>query len=564
MQICLNCLNSYQNKTTVCPYCGFGSWHYTPEDFCLDMGILLKDRYKIGTKIGAGGFGITYHAVDMNNGRPVAIKEYFPTGIVTRKSDHRSVQISVSGKEQTFSKGISNFLEEAKGLARFRGIKNIVQVYDYFEQNGTAYIVMEYLRGRSLSQMAAEQNGRIDYNTAIKVMSDVLDALEVVHSAGMVHRDISPDNIFIRDDGIVKLIDFGAARESWGVQDKTLSIVLKPGYAPPEQFRKKSRQGPWTDIYALGATMYKLLTGIIPPESVSRFVEDDLLPPSVYVPGIPQAFDAVIMRMMSLAIEDRYQSVSALRNDLNAANGNMYQGYNIKPQSTGQIYGNNQNPVTATQPKKKKNTGLMLLIGTVAVMLIILIFLLVVYLMQDDGGSESSDEAATTEDAAIESDSYSDSDEGSDAQADGSSSFVDYGYFIYEWEDTMIYIADNLFEYSVEEIIESSTLSYEPLTSDEDNHEYIASISLGPFDTIDIDGDADYTQACMIWGDNYTDADAENVLNELEHLYNSATSSSESTYLWEMETTYILYKYDDDGIYLIYMTPDYWDTNSAS
>lgn len=593
MQICLNCLNNYQDDTKICPYCGFGNWHYTPDDFCLNMGILLKDRYKIGTKIGAGGFGITYRAVDMQNGKPVAIKEYFPNGMVTRKSDHRSVQISISGKEQSFKKGIFNFLEEAKGLARFRGVKNIVQVYDFFEQNGTAYIVMEYLRGRSLSQLAAENNGRIDYNKTLDIMSDVIDALEVVHSAGMVHRDISPDNIFIRDDGVIKLIDFGAARESWGEQDKTLSIVLKPSYAPPEQFRKKSRQGPWTDIYALGATMYKVLTGNIPPESVSRFVEDDLLPPSVYVQNIPQAFDGIIMKMMALQMEDRYPNVSVLRNDLLAVKGNL--AYNIQSQPGNQSYNrpsqpgnqvNNQisQPVYSQSQPKKKNIGLILLICIVAAALIILVLLIIILMSEKSTADEIDKNAENTVEITIEDnagtentfDTYTD--EGNinnetvptidkvstedSVEASSDSSFVDYGYFIYEWNDTIIYISDYLFSYSVEEIISGSTLDYEKLASNENGHEYQADISLGTFDIIDIDGDADKAQACMIYGSSYTAADTENVLNELTNLYGDAASSSETTYMWEEDTTYVLFYYDEEGIYLIYMTPEYWEEKS--
>lgn len=317
MQICLNCLNTYEEGVKVCPHCGLGNWKYQAAEKTLELGTMLKSRYKIGTVIGDGGFGITYRAVDMNTGKGVAVKEFYPREVVTRSTaDHTTVKLMNRDNTAQFQKGLNSFLEEANGLARFNNTDKIVNVYDFFEQNGTAYIVMEYLRGKPLSRYAKDHGGKISVSAAINVIMKMCEALSYVHGAGMVHRDISPDNIFVEKTGKIKLIDFGAARESYGNEEKTLSIVLKPNYAPPEQFRKKSRQGPWTDVYALGATVYKLLTGRTPDQAIDRIMEDEMQVPSRYNPEVPLFLDRIVMKMMAPKIEDRFQNCDEVRREM--------------------------------------------------------------------------------------------------------------------------------------------------------------------------------------------------------------------------------------------------------
>lgn len=317
MQICLNCLNTYEEGVKVCPHCGLGNWKYQAAEKTLELGTMLKSRYKIGTVIGDGGFGITYRAVDMNTGKGVAVKEFYPREVVARSSmDHTTVKLVNRDNTAQFQKGLNSFLEEANGLARFNNTDKIVNVYDFFEQNGTAYIVMEYLRGKPLSRYAKDHGGKISVSVAINVIMKMCEALSYVHGAGMVHRDISPDNIFVEKTGKIKLIDFGAARESYGNEEKTLSIVLKPNYAPPEQFRKKSRQGPWTDVYALGATVYKLLTGRTPDQAIDRIMEDEMQVPSRYNPEVPLFLDRIVMKMMAPKIEDRFQNCDEVRREM--------------------------------------------------------------------------------------------------------------------------------------------------------------------------------------------------------------------------------------------------------
>ena len=288
---------------------------------CLKPGVILKERYKIEEVIGAGGFGITYRAWDPLLQSYVAIKEYYPSGIATRSADSSKVCVPVGQEQREYHRGRIRFLKEAQDVARFQSEPNIVSIYDYLEENDTAYMVMEYLHGCTLKQYIREHGGRLDTDHILHICLSVLDALAVVHKAGMIHRDISPENIFICEDLTVKLIDFGAAKQVYLDGDQTMSVVLKPGYAPPEQYAKKDKQGPWTDIYALGATLYFAATGEKPEESFGRVLEDTIKPVCEVNPEIPRAMSQVIMRAMSVKIEDRYQTVEAMREALLAGEG---------------------------------------------------------------------------------------------------------------------------------------------------------------------------------------------------------------------------------------------------
>lgn len=292
---------------------------------CLKPGVILKERYKIEEVIGAGGFGITYRAWDPLLQSYVAIKEYYPSGIATRSADSSKVCVPVGQEQREYHRGRIRFLKEAQDVARFQSEPNIVSIYDYLEENDTAYMVMEYLHGCTLKQYIREHGGRLDTDHILHICLSVLDALAVVHKAGMIHRDISPENIFICEDLTVKLIDFGAAKQVYLDGEQTMSVVLKPGYAPPEQYAKKDKQGPWTDIYALGATLYFAATGEKPEESFGRVLEDTIKPVCEVNPEIPRAMSQVIMRAMSVKIEDRYQTVEAMREALLAGEGHNAQ-----------------------------------------------------------------------------------------------------------------------------------------------------------------------------------------------------------------------------------------------
>ena len=322
---CLNCMKTFNEQFGVCPHCGFQPGTPPKEAYHLYPGTVLNGHYIIGTTVGFGGFGITYRAWDRVLEKMVAIKEFYPNGIVNRVPGEKEVIIYSGNRADEFLNGKIRFLAEARNMARFNTHPNIVNVYEFFEENNTAYIAMEFLEGMSYKQYIAQRNGRVDCQTAVNVVLSVTDALREIHKVKIIHRDISPDNIFMvpvdqqATNYKVKLIDFGAARFSSGEEEKTLSIILKPGYAPPEQYRSRSKQGPWTDIYAVGAVLYRSVTGRMPEESVNRVVEDHLPPPNALVPEIPQYLSDTIMRAMALSQELRFQNVdqfqAALRNE---------------------------------------------------------------------------------------------------------------------------------------------------------------------------------------------------------------------------------------------------------
>ncbi len=307
---------------------------------CLKPGVILKERYKIEEVIGAGGFGITYRAWDPLLQAYVAIKEYYPSGIATRSVDSSKVCVPVGNEQKEYHRGLVRFLKEAQDVARFQAEPNIVSIYDYLEENDTAYMVMEYLHGCTLKRYVLDHGGRLDTDHIIHICLSVLDALAVVHASDMIHRDISPENIFICEDLTVKLIDFGAAKQVYLDGEQTMSVVLKPGYAPPEQYAKKDKQGPWTDIYALGATLYFAATGEKPEESFGRALEDTIKPVCVVNPEIPMYLSKVIMQAMSVKIEDRYPTVEAMREALldGANQGKVRSIYTIPKSSIPKRY----------------------------------------------------------------------------------------------------------------------------------------------------------------------------------------------------------------------------------
>ena len=283
---------------------------------CLRKGTRLIGRYTIEKVLGQGGFGITYLGMDELHEKPVAIKEFFPQGIVTRNIEYQdTVTVTFVGEKDNYEKGKERFLKEARTMAKFSKDEGIVKALDFFEINNTAYIVMEYLEGVTLKQYLVE-NKRIDAEDLVELLVPLIESLDEIHSQGLIHRDISPDNIMVLPDGRIKLMDFGAARDYTEFGEKSLSIVLKPGYAPSEQYQTHGVQGPWTDIYALCATMYKCITGENPPDAIERVMDDHLKKISAFgIPVLPQIEEAII-KGMSVAANDRYQNVGDFCEDL--------------------------------------------------------------------------------------------------------------------------------------------------------------------------------------------------------------------------------------------------------
>ena len=286
----------------------------------LEFRRILNDNYEIGRVLGKGGFGITYAALDRSLQMPVAIKEYLPTAVAGRGTDRATVEPHGGKDANIFENGLMAFLKEGQTLAKFNH-PNIVRVLAFFRDNGTGYLVMPFLEGRTLDRHIRDEGGRITPEEAAKYMLPVLDGLRSVHEAGFLHRDIKPQNIYLTDEGGVILIDFGAARITFGQESQSLSAVLTPGYAPFEQYYRKGNQGTWTDVYAAAATFYRAITGQRPPESPERNETDALVPAHEAVPSISPVVSDVLTRALAPRPEERTQTVEALYSELVAALG---------------------------------------------------------------------------------------------------------------------------------------------------------------------------------------------------------------------------------------------------
>jgi TPR repeat protein len=305
--LCLNCFG-VRRPEAPCERCGWRGKAEADVDGQLAPGSVLQNRYVIGQPLGRGGFSITYRGWDTRLQRMRAVKEYFPAGVVTREGSQSRVSI-VSGQSGLYSDGIQKYLAEARVLARFEGHPCIVFPTDFFEENATAYLVMEYLQGETLRQYVIRNGGRIPYEHAVYYLTPVLRALATVHAADMLHRDVSPDNVFLTVENETKLLDFGAARQRLGGQSAAMTVIIRDHYAPPEQYSETGRQGTWTDIYAFAATFYYALTGESPPSALSRLMNDDIRRPSELGASVPLAAEAMLMRALSIQPRDRPQQI---------------------------------------------------------------------------------------------------------------------------------------------------------------------------------------------------------------------------------------------------------------
>ncbi|MCH5212195.1 MAG: protein kinase [Oscillospiraceae bacterium] len=308
--LCEHCFAEVPKKTKKCPYCS-GERNRDKYPTALTEGVILVGRYAVGRVLGKGGFGITYLCYDLKEDKMVAVKEYLPDSLTHRNSGDTVVSSYGDEREEYFRTGARKFYDEAKLVSRFNGNPNIISVYEFFFENNTTYFVMEYLDGVDFKNYIAECGGKINENEAVYIMDRLTEALMIVHSTDVLHRDISPDNIFLCRNGDIKLIDFGAARQVIEEVSKSLSVILKQGFAPLEQYQRRGKQGPWTDIYALGATMYYALTGMIPDDAMSR-LDDASLDPC----GISPELMKILEKMLAVRAKERYQNVVELKADL--------------------------------------------------------------------------------------------------------------------------------------------------------------------------------------------------------------------------------------------------------
>ena len=312
--LCINCMQERRSPDGICEFCGFDVRTFELPRHHMRPFTILAGKYLIGNAIGEGGFGITYIGMDLNLEVKVAIKEYYPQGAAVRdcRTNDSTVWSYSKSTQVFFEEGREKFINEAKTIAKFRNVPEIVGVIDFFRENQTAYIVMEYLDGQTLKQYLKAKGGKIQADELLRMMKPLISSLGKLHAQGLIHRDISPDNIMIMKDGSIKILDFGGARDFASQNGKSMSVLVKHGYAPEEQYRSRGDQGPWTDVYALCATMYRCITGKIPPEALDRLYEDELKPISSFGVNCPKYVEQAISKGLSVRKDGRYQSMEEL------------------------------------------------------------------------------------------------------------------------------------------------------------------------------------------------------------------------------------------------------------
>lgn len=327
-ELCMNCF-SVKGQYEVCPFCGYVEGTPPEQPHYLTPGTILANHFIIGTAIGFGGFGITYKCLDTTLGVIVAVKEFYPAGLVNRAPGECEVGLLSGDRQQQYRVQLKRFLMEAQSIAQFGKAKDIVNVYDFFEANNTAYIIMEYVDGVLLKDYL-EKQGRMEPDVALSVITPIIRAVKKIHAKGIIHRDISPDNIFISGEDSIKVFDFGAAQLNGSSEGKAGEKVIKVGYSAPEQYRDKSRQDFYTDIYSVGAILYQMMTGVKPMESTEREFRDELKSPAELGVRLESNIDRAIMEAMAVKPELRFQSIQHLEDALQSKRAAEYPREKLK------------------------------------------------------------------------------------------------------------------------------------------------------------------------------------------------------------------------------------------
>ena len=313
--LCPGCMGLWEDTGKPCPHCGF-SWETAPAGGReLPIFTILAGRYLLGRRIGIGGFGITYLAMNLTEERVTAIKEFFPASLASRESLEVAALPGEEGRY--FREALRSFRKEADLLSRFVDVPGIVRYRDYVTENGTAYLVMDYIEGTNLRRYMRETGKTFSQDEALELMKPILLAVEAMHGKGVLHRDISPENLILKPDGTLTLIDFGAAREFSLDEEENLTVILKHGYAPEEQYHSGSRQGPWTDLYACCAVLYQMVSGIQPQDAAARAQKDNLLTlDEIEGVQVTERFARVVEKGMTIHATERYASIQALMAEL--------------------------------------------------------------------------------------------------------------------------------------------------------------------------------------------------------------------------------------------------------
>ena len=390
--LCIGCMSEL-NSDGICPSCQLVQKDYAPIPRCLVPGTILENRYYLGKVIGEGAFGITYIGWDSRLAIPVAVKEYYPSDLVSRdlvRGTDTNVYFFEKEGQETYQQQLKQFLDEARNLSRFNQVNGIVAVRDFFYANNTAYIVMDYIEGCSLKSYVKE-HGPFSGDKTLQLMKPVMEALSKVHAIGLIHRDISPDNILMNERGELILVDFGAARMRNSELTRSMTVVFKRGYSPEEQYRARGKQGPATDVYSICATMYFMMTGKAPEEAIQRLLEDKTVPLKQFSTGLSSVQIDAITKGMAVQAKDRYPSLQDLMQDL-------YEN------ETGMTIG------------AKRNVNIVAVI--VVIISIIAVLVGIIYFGQQSGSSQKADAKKEVQTASKDSDMDASIDQAANSNTD--------------------------------------------------------------------------------------------------------------------------------------------------
>ena len=313
MNRCMGCMTDFRGYP--CPECGYDPAREQKGTFVLQPGVILCGKFLVGKVLGQGGFGITYLGLDMTLERKVAIKEYYPSGQVSRMPGTRDLvwsesQQAVSARQE----GMELFLKEARKMAKLEDIPGVVKVREVFQENTTAYIVMDFVEGQTLKSLL--KNGPLPWEKAKDIFRPAIQAMEKVHKAGLVHRDLSPDNLMITPDGNVKILDLGAAKDLSVNSGASSMQVAKGGFSPFEQYTQRGGSGSWTDVYAMAATIYYTLTRVLPPVAMDRMEEDTIRWDLPGLTALPAAALESLKKAMAIMAKQRTQTMAELEQGL--------------------------------------------------------------------------------------------------------------------------------------------------------------------------------------------------------------------------------------------------------
>ena len=320
---CFYCMQEILTAEYNCPNCGHNPFDNKKESYHITPGAWLENRYYVGVSEEYRGDSIIYSGYDKILQQMVSIKEYFPLKYAVRVKGSINVDLYSKEFQVPFEQGLKAFISEAKKLAKFRDIDGITRIYDVFQDNNTAYQIVEAVNGCTLSDYIS-QKGSLPVEDTIRLLEPVASSLIKIHAEGLIHRNISPETIIIDKDGVVKLTGFGAARSTSATATKSLSVIIDPGFSPTEQYMSSGNQGAWTDVYALAATMYKCITGVTPEEAVLRSKEDSLRSPSQYGIEIDKDVEYAIMHALCTDITERTLTISDFLDELHRDNKLTY------------------------------------------------------------------------------------------------------------------------------------------------------------------------------------------------------------------------------------------------